>query len=946
MQDLRARLRAAAAGLPRGGGGSSVGGGGARPRGPPPARLAALSARCTLLLAGDASLHALNTGAGSGVGGAHGAPLALSAPLPDGAHTLVPARGGGRHVAVIAGRGVAVVAVDVAERRAEVRRVGATMFEERPGLGVVAVAWHPRAEDYLMVLTSDGSLRLYDVAGGGDVDGERMRLRVVTTGDAPIAFAFGKGGGWDGLAVYVLTEGGAVYVASPVAPVGTRVSREQWCAMRAEAEGALAQEGYDAAPRSATRTESNVVVEDSSVPVEASDGIPKRTFTRAEPANALTTTTTSSRTVARTPRRQLEFGDLDDDADDDEAVDDDDDGESVDSASRRSRRSRAAPVAASRGASSAMSRLIAPVPSAPENAPWTVRQARLQLRFVERAFEQTDAGDMLMMREFKPAPLLFQGPLFVEKDDFADLSACEVAFTSLTVLDNGPAVPPILLRCTASGQVSVLVGLESVEGQWFLSEDRFGTTGDTVLAANEEYARSASIVAPALLCLEHIEFPPGSAVSLHPVRGKTDFDVLFARAGSAVYSVRLTFLAAIRDPSLLRGTPSSIIVPLLSTAKLGRDSNDGTSDLIGLAPLFQKDLGPLTIALTSDYSLEATAPLRWIADASEDGLPESLVAGLGGLGVGGSGTMPVDGPMTALTGATQPGSNSDLDERTSKGRKNRRGVELDVTDALAAVRSRRDVKTWALGAGSVGSVREATSITDVLEFVENRVVAYTGGDNGTLGVCDLLKSLGVLVPKWADDVSRRARGANQGIALVKGESVARATEADALQVKLRRAVELNENLRARIDTLRQIHESRRSALSPAEVARHAKLKERRRFVAAMQRKIGEVSAAVRAASAKTEAASGRRYSASGSGMDNAIGSLSASPLTRRRASTSVYGSGGRMGRGAGSGGQGNGFGELTAAQLHRIKETLAQQSASILVATERAQALWEKFASV
>jgi hypothetical protein len=919
MDALRSRLRAASASLP------SFPAAQARPpRAAPPSRLVALSARTHLVLAGDGGLHVVRAGGSAGAGRGRSGPLRLSAPLPGGAHTLVVGHGGGVRVAVVAPAGVAVVAVDAAAGAGAVGQVGRGVFETRPGLRVVCAAWHPRAEDYLMVLTSDGSLRLYDVAAGGDVDGERMRLRVVTTGDAPVWFAFGRAGGWDALAVYVLTEAGAVYVASPVAPVGTRVSREHWCAMRAEAEAVLEQYQQQRTPAAAAaaRRESNVLVEEiSGLAVSSTGGRPHA----KAPTAGLTATTgttwttaTAATTAARTtPRRRLQFGLLNDEDDGEgeegkEAAKEED-GDADECGAARQRQNTSVSSQAGLGREDE------------RDATWAVRQARLQLRFLERAFEQTSGGDMLMLREFKPAPLLFQGPLYVERDDVDGAAVEGAVFTSLTVLDGGPDVPPVLLRCSNSGHLSVLIGMEAVEGQWYISEDRFGTTGDHVLAASDEYARSASIVAPSLLCLEHVEFPTREPVALHPVRGKTDFDVLFARCGSAVYSVRLTFVSVMRDPDALRSTLGSVVAPLLTTTRLGSSGRTGSSLIAGLAPLFQKELGPLAVALTGDNSLEATAPLRWLADTDDACFPDSLIAGAGS----------DDGADGCAASAP-----------TGRGQG---GVARDVADALAAVQSGRDVQTWAVGAGSVGSVRDASSISDVLTCLETRVAAYTGADGGLAGVGDRLKSLGVLIPAWADEVSARSRGADRGIALVRGEFEARWTESDSLAVKLRRAAEMNENLRRRVNTLRQIHDARQSALSHAEVARHARLRERRRNVVAMRRKIEEISAAVRAraAAATDEAASTPRLP-DGNAMRsparrNAIGSLSGSPLLSRRASC-AYGTG--TGHSGDRGGLSRDGGGLGAAQLQRVKEELVQQSASILAATERSQALWEKFATV
>lgn len=862
-------------------------------------------------------------------------------------------------MAVVAPRGVAVVAVDTTAGSADVVAVGVPLFRARPALTVVQVAWHPRAEDYLLVLTSDGSLRLFDVAGGADVEAERTRLRIVTTGDVPISFAFGKGDGWNGLAVYVLTEHGSVYVASPIAPLGTRISRQQWCAMVSESEAILDQQGVGRGTASASasgsmsasamasgrKPASNVILEETSAPMASSGDLP--------PLGGMGGSGTRSgikkgakvpdgpparggRLPVSTPRRQLNFGGLDDDKEHEEAGV----AANVELAASGGSAASAHTAATSRGR-------LAAAPGDNDDLSWTVRQARLQLRFLERAFQQTESGDMLLIREFKPAPLLFQGPLYVERDDIDEQGDEDVCFTSLTVLDSGSHVPPILLRCRSDGHVSVLLGMEAVEGQWFISEDRFGTTGDSVLAASEEYAKAASVVSPSLLCLEHLEFPAREPVLLHAVRGRTDFDVLFARAGSAIYSVRLNFVSAMRAPETLRSCRSSLITPLLSVGRIGgagRLTGSPSSTIVGLSPFFEKECGPLAIALTSDHALEATAPLRWMADEQDDMFLETLVAP-GAV----QSEVPIGvGEALSSAGGSRAQGASDGDFSLESAR-NLRGSGLEVVETLQAVREARNVESWALGTGSIGSVADASSVSDVLTCLESRVMAYTGDDeSGRRGVGDELKTLGLVLPKWAGEVLSRAGRADGGMALVSGELEKRVTESEALAVKLRRVQEMNQNLRDRVDCLREIHSSRQSVLSNAEVARFAKLKKRRLHVAAMRRKIDEVSSAVSAlTTAAGDAAARQRLSDVGAmrtpGIDNSIGQLSISPLMNRRMS-SPYRPAYSEGRRRGSTGVEQG--DLSGAQLLRIKETLAEQSKNIHVATEKTNLLWQKFGSV
>jgi hypothetical protein len=709
---------------------------------------------------------------------------------------------------------------------------------------------------------------------------------------------------------------------SPVAPIGTRLSRANWSAMKAEAEMVAGRARSDTPSKTPIPHPSAVsgtaVVSTSPAVTAAGSNSRAGSRTLFDFNNTAAPLPASS-----TPRRLLDFSAIDDDDDDDDdAVDDEDDngdgdivgdesfgGRKVDT--RRHQHQTAADLAKSNDA----------VYDA-ENDTWALRQARLQLRFLNRAFEQTDAGDMLLLREFKPAPLLFQGPLHVERDDTESGDESVNEFVSLTVLDSGAHVPPILLRSTRDGHVSVLVGMETVEGQWFVSEDRFGTSGEDVLVASDEYARAASIVAPALLCLEHLIFPGGHPVALHPVRGKTDFDVMFARSGGAVYSVRLTFVSAMRDSDALRNSSNSVIAPILSTARLAPGGPE--CNILGLAPLFDKASGPLAVALTSNFVLEATAPLRWMDDHHDDGLPEKLVATQTCV------DQVVDDVPTSL----------DLRMDRRARRLVRNSVAAEIADTLSDIKALRDVQTWAVGAGSVGCVADALSVTDVLSCVEARVAAYTGSEgDGPSGVGDLLKVLGVLVPKWAEKVEQRAAAAGGGVDVVVRAYESLVSDAVGLSVKLRRAVEMNENLHARVNTIREILDARQSALTPAEKARRDKLKERRRRAAVTRRRLEELSAAVRVIS--SDAAS-RPYS--GAMMPSGIASMGSRPMSndgggqlmRRRSS---IGSGGRVISSMGSS-------EITGVQLQRVKELLAQHSNSIADATERTTKLWQQFSAI
>jgi hypothetical protein len=845
------------------------------------ARLARLSPTTLLALAGDASLHVIRT-----VGVSPPRALALTTTLHPASHMLVVApaspagatqAGGGAgagsvgtdRVAVVAPAALAIVQIDTPAARGRVLHVARALFERRPGLRILHVAWHPRAEDYLVVLTSDGSLRLFDVVTEASAEEERARFRIVTAGDFPVSFAFGKSSGWDALAVYVLTEGGSLYVGAPIAPIGTRLSFATWSSMQAHAIETLERAGAG----------------DRETPLPSP-------FQPASPTNTASkgSIAMNSGTPATTLRRHLDFSQLE--------LDDGGENES----------DRDAPTDNTiliNSLASEENRYISD-----DSADWSVRQARLQLRFLERTFERTSSGDMLMVRDFKPAPILFQGPLFIERDDVENCGN-PATFSSVCILDGGFGIPPILLRSARDGFVSVLVGMEAVEAQWFLSEDRFGTMGDDVIAANEEYSRSANIVAPAVLCMEHLEFPTRESVMLHPVRGITDFDVLFARVGSSVYSVRLMFVSSMQDANALRNSPVSIIAPLLSTAKLGAPASRDRG-LLGIAPQFDKKSGPFAIALTSDFRLEATAPLRWITDQNYEVLPEKLIR----------------------TSAVSPvGEGICGDDNAISFRRARTGVAAEVATTLEGIQNSRDLQTWTLGEGSIGAVGDAKSITDLLVCLETRVAAYTGAIAGTPGVGDQLKTLGMLLPRWADELISRGNGVLRGLSMIQAELGSRTTESQAVQRKLRRVLEMNENLSARVSTIREIINTRQAALNPAEKIRANKLRERRKNVIVLRRRIEELSAAVRAR--RNDDLSHRRKSevAGTSGLDLAIGRLSMSPLATRRGSV-------------GQGGMRAAEYDISWTRLQHIKEALAQHTSDINLATERTSALWQQFSSL
>ncbi len=248
-------------------------------------------------------------------------------------------------------------------------------------------------------------------------------------------------------------------------------------------------------------------------------------------------------------------------------------------------------------------------------------------------FEPTHAGDeMIAVREFKPAELLFQGPLFVEQDDadamidkFSNKAntragAGEHQFERLTLIQHGFGNPPVFLRSSSLGETSVLILMEAVDAQWFLGTDSYELQTEGI-PGSEEYAQLARTVAPSLLCFEHLSFPGQEPVQLFPLTGKADCDVLFAVAGSFVYSVRLPFLSIIDSPSSLEVCPASTIAPLLDTRSIASDRKTSIR-ILGLVQSFERGFGPLAVVIDSKFAISITPSLRWTVGVDHS-LPRS-----------------------------------------------------------------------------------------------------------------------------------------------------------------------------------------------------------------------------------------------------------------------------------------------------------------------------------
>lgn len=117
----------------------------------------------------------------------------------------------------------------------------ANKFETHPGLVVRQATWHPDSDHHVAVLTSDCTLRLYNIripdipeqlfelniskgrVGIALDEGDESEVRdLLDDKFLPVSFSFGVGDLWDRFAVYFLFAGGDIGVVCPVAPFGAR----------------------------------------------------------------------------------------------------------------------------------------------------------------------------------------------------------------------------------------------------------------------------------------------------------------------------------------------------------------------------------------------------------------------------------------------------------------------------------------------------------------------------------------------------------------------------------------------------------------------------------------------------------------------------------------------------------------------------------------------------
>lgn len=650
--------------------------------------------------------------------------------VPSDAHTLSPAND---VLAVIGRRSVTIIDRPLSPSPST-RSVGLSLFSRRPGLTVLHTAWAPHAPAFLLLLTSDAILRLYDVISSEAEGIERMRLRVVSPTAPPVCFAFGRGHAWSSLSVYLLMSNGSIFVVAPIAPIGTRLSYSSWASMLNVAQ--------------AHAPDSDTLHIDSS---------------------------------------------------------------------------------------------------------WAACQNDMQIRFLKQVFDRSASGDMIAVREFKPAPLLFQGPLFVEHEDIPDNTVQSAhSFTSLVVLNHGVDGPPVLLRVSDRGHVSVLIALEAVEPQWFLNADpTISALSDAPTEASEEYASCALQVAPSLLCFEHIEFDQPD-IALFPVGVASHSDVMLVASCNTIHALRLPFITAMNHPRALERCPHSSVVRVLSTSSavrtnVNRVKNSHCTDhIIGAVPQFLRGVGTVAIALTIDGVFHVSTPVRWVSSIAEAAassfLPGSSVADR----VWSAQRPEIGGSAFAF---------ADFGKNTHHLLQTLRLVEEKVGGRVAH--------------GAFGKVNRVDEFEPLLEELERRVELYTGSGESS-GLCATLGELANTAIQWGSALRERVNQVGDGF-LTLSDLVHKLAGSEGLvQRKVAQIDELGALLAERIKKLQLLVNESGEQLTPVEITRLKQLKERKRRILYLKGRVEELAEAVKVFKGDTE-----EHERSSSGTS---GGLQLSPL--------------------------------------------------------------------
>lgn len=645
--------------------------------------------------------------------------------VPSDAHSLTHANG---FLAVIGSRSVTIIDRPLSPSTSTCA-VAASLFSRRPNLTLIHAAWAPHTSGFLLLLTSDCTLRLYDVISSDVERAERLCLRIVATAAPPVCFTFGCGREWASLSVYLLLSDGSIFVVAPIAPIGTQLPYPTWKKMLSDAQ--------------------------ARVPETDTPG-----------------TSTS----------------------------------------------------------------------------WTVRQNEMKIRFLNQVFDRSSSGDMVAVRQFNPAPLLFQGPLFIEHDDISQAS--KLSFTSLISLNYRTDGPLVLLRVSNLGHVSVLIALETLEPQWYLGTDS-SLSPDTPVEASEEYGTCAAQVAPSLLCFEHIEFD-NSGLTLFPVGAASHSDVIIASSSTAVHAARLPFIAALNYPQALERCPPSFVVRILTTThatsremvkdlttKLGgqfrRNSEKlgnvaTTKHVIGIAPQYVRGFGTVAIALTSDGSFHISTPIRW-------GSPVTEVASSSVL----SGRLISDQVWSEIK---RPERTDELNRPLSE-TSGSANFGKDTRHLLESVQSTEDRIGGKVGKGTLGVVNQLSEFEPVLEELERRVEVYTGSGE-TSGLSARLGEIANTIIQWGSALSDRAVEVGDECVTLADDVHKLIASEQEVQRKVSRVNELGILLEERIKTLKELINDSDSSLSPVELARRDELRERKRRVLFLKGRTEELAATVSA----------------------------------------------------------------------------------------------------
>eukprot|EP00177_Eucheuma_denticulatum_P004570 GFKZ01008316.1.p1 GENE.GFKZ01008316.1~~GFKZ01008316.1.p1 ORF type:complete len:830 (+),score=82.91 GFKZ01008316.1:137-2626(+) len=746
------------------------------------------------------------------------------------AHKVLPAEG---LFAIIASTGICVCDAPSAHNLniASPLSLASSLFESHPGLRIKDAGWSPAASGFLLVLTSDWTIRLYDVVSKRSAATERMCLRVIST-SAPVSFAFGRGSCWEALSVYILAEDGSIYVASPIAPVGTRIPLQSWQLMLGEANAVISREQTT----------------DTGIPIQ-----------KTPPAGE-----------NRTLRRTLDFSSLDDDKE-------------------------------------------APVQS------WALKQARLQKIFLETVFAETSSTDMIATREFKPAPLLFQGPLYTEHDDLNETDSEEqhppFKFRDLTLLHCGMERPTVLMRTAENGEVSVLIGLEKVEAQWFLSNGAGSFLPNGTPHVNEEYTECARAVAPLLLCFEHLSF--GNPVMFFPLGQETDADVLYALTSTSIFSVRLSFISALCDPETLESIPKSTIAELFSIWSPEASGRELARNILGIAPWYATGQGPVAIVLSSDGTLHASDPLRWVTDFDASSPPRINDRALSSEGV-----WTTERPLTGPRAFAIPKYGKEM-------------VQL-----LRVIRDLEGEYGGRVAIGTLGKVRDVQSYSSVVKYLDGRLESIVGGSNSA-GVADNLKALTDVLDQWSADLLQRADRDANGIQSLREALLNLERSQNSLNKKLSKVKQNDLKLKGRIQLLMRNVQASNSKLSDAESAWYKRLREKKSNLLSIGDRIGNLETSINNTVTNT-------HHKPLDHSNNAISSFRSprSAFSRSKVSaTSPFGTGSPFAKRKSQRSPGEDRVDLSRHELEQIRSTLVNHSKDIGTATELSDKLWRQLAT-